>query len=71
MGYQPHNSVQRSHVQQGIIKFKAFSCDPQLLQELIENLRLAYGARRCTTSSIQPAKEGDLFIYVQIFEEAA
>jgi hypothetical protein len=64
---QRHKTPTNPH--QGILKFKAFSFDPQLLAELTEKLRLAYGPR-CTVSAIQRASEGDLMIFVQIFEEA-
>jgi hypothetical protein len=54
---------------QGHLKFKAFSNDPALLAELTEILRKAYSPRRCIVSSVQRATDGDLMLFVQVFEE--
>jgi len=58
-----------SQALQCFVKWKAFSKDPRLLQELIDDLRHLFG-KRITISTIMPASEGDYFAYFTLYAEA-
>ena len=50
-------------------KAKFFSKRPVLLQAIADTIQNEYG-QNCTVSRVFPAKEGDFYVFIMIYEEA-
>jgi hypothetical protein len=57
-------------IRRKFVKGKLFSTDPQLLRDVGDMIRNEFTGR-AAVSQVQAAREGDFFIYVTVYKEAA